>query len=628
MRNRRGLIFSLLLLLLPLLHAEAQGVRFAWLSDTHLSETSRHRDDLRACIERINADTTLSFVIVSGDVTNFGSDAEVRLAKALLDSLRCPYYVVAGNHDTKWSESGGNTFFETFGYEHFDFEAGGIRFLGCSSGPVMRMAPGQTPSESLQWLDSTVRTLPARQPVVFVNHYPQDKNALNYFKVLNILKRCNIQLLLGGHLHKRREMTCSGIPCALSAALEKNGTVCYNIVEADADSLRISECSTKTFGRSRAIFPPEAWFAVALSDAPRWKPDPGAGGRRYLPEDYPWTRYSVNDSFPRVRVKWERDLKCDIGSGAAIRGDKVAVADEQGVVHMLNAFNGKELWTYATGGKIFSTPAMGYDRLVVGSTDGFIYCLRIRDGSLIWRYACGKAVVASPVIRDKKVFCGASDGAFRALDLSSGGLIWKYGFVEGFVECKPYVDASQVVFGDWANTLYSLDPATGDLQWTWKSEGSRLYSPAAVHPVKTAGRIFVVTPHRKTVCLDAATGKELWSAPGGRESIALSRDSSRVFVKDMFGTLHAFATEPEARELWNRETGLDYDISPTPAAVADTLVIVPSDKGMIVALGAGSGELIWQHKVSTALVNSVVPVRLHHLLVCTKDGIVTMLKYK
>lgn len=624
--RRSGLLLCVTLLLLPL-SAEAQELRFVWLSDTHLAENSRHRDDLRACIERINADTTLAFVLISGDVTNFGSDAEVQLAKALLDSLRAPYYVVAGNHDTKWSESGGDTFFKTFGYEHFDFEAGGIRFLGCSGGPVMRMAPGQTPSESLRWLDSTVRTIPPRQRVVFVNHYPQDKNSLNYFKVINILKRCNIQLLLGGHLHKRQVITCSGIPCVLSASLEKQGMVCYNIVEADADSLRISECSVKTFGRSRAVFPPERWFEAALADAPRWKSDPDADDRHYLPENYPWTGYSVNNRFPKVRVCWEQDLGCDVGSGASIRGDKVVVADVQGTVHLLNAFNGKEKWSFATGGRIFSTPAITRSRIVVGSADGFIYCLRLRDGALVWRHACGKAVVASPVIYNKTVYCGASDGVFRALDLETGALKWEYAEVAGFVECRPWVDASQVVFGDWANTLYSLDPTTGELQWKWVSEGSRFYSPAAVHPVKTGGRIFIVTPHRKTFCLDAATGRELWSAPGGRESIALSRDSSRVFVKDMFGSLHAFSTGAEADELWNKETSLAYDIAPTPCAVADTLVFVPSDKGVIACLGAGSGELLWLHKVSPALVNSVVPVRTRHLLVSTGDGIVTMLKY-
>ena len=629
MNRLRATLLCALLILAGLFasRADAQSLRFAWLSDTHLSAGSRHFDDLRYCIERINADATIAFALFSGDVTNFGSDSEIAAAKALLDSLQCPYYVVAGNHDTKWSESGGETFFRTFGYEHFDFEAGGIRFLGCSSGPVMRMAPGQTPSESLQWLDSTVRSIPARQRVIFVNHYPQDKNSLNYFKVLNILKRCNIQLILGGHLHKRAEMDYGGIPGVLAPALEKKGTVCYQIVEVETDSLRISECSLKTFGRSKAIFPPEPWYALALSDTPRYKPDHGCDARHYLPEDYPWTRYAVNDSFPKVRVKWERNLKCDVGSGASIKGDKIAVADASGVVHMLNAFNGKELWSFATGGRVYSTPAMGYDRIVLGSTDGNIYCLRIRDGSLLWRYTCGKAVVASPVILNKVVYCGASDGAFRALDLASGALLWKYADVAGFVECRPYVDTTQVVFGDWEHTLYSLHPATGELQWKWVADRGPMYSPAGVWPVKAAGRIFIVTPHRKTFCLDAASGQQLWDAPGGRESIALSPDGSRVYVKDMMGTLHAFATGPEAQELWNTETGLGYDIVPTPSAARDTLVFVPSDKGMISCMGAGSGALLWQHKVSTGMINSIVPLIGRHLLVCTGDGIVTMLKY-
>ena len=419
----RILCLAALLLGLASVRVAAQPLRFAWLSDTHLSAGSRHFDDLRFCIGRINADPSIAFTILSGDVTNFGSDSEIEAAKALLDSLQNPYYVLAGNHDTKWSESGGDTFFRVFGYEHIDFEAGGIRFLGCPSGPMMRMAPGQTPSWSLHWLDSTLRTIPARQRVVFVNHYPQDSCSLNYFKVINLLKTRNIQLVMAGHRHQRTVTEFSGVPGVLSACLEKKGTVCYNIVEVDADSLRISECSVKTLGRSRAIFPPEPWFAMALKDAPRYRPDSGCGARRYLPADYPWTGYAVNDSFPAVQVKWERDLKCDVGSGAAIKGDKVVVADMQGVVHMLNAFNGKELWTRALGSRVFSTPAMGYDRLVLGTTDGVLYCLRIRDGSLIWRYECGKAVVASPVIFNKIVYCGASDGAFRALDLASGALL-------------------------------------------------------------------------------------------------------------------------------------------------------------------------------------------------------------
>jgi outer membrane protein assembly factor BamB len=65
----------------------------------------------------------------------------------------------------------------------------------------------------------------------------------------------------------------------------------------------------------------------------------------------------------------------------------------------------------------------------------------------------------------------------------------------------------QVVFGTWANRLYSLDTRTGALQWTWKcAKPSRMYSPAATWPVKSAGKIFISVPDRCLYVLDARTG--------------------------------------------------------------------------------------------------------------------------
>ena len=55
----------------------------------------------------------------------------------------------------------------------------------------------------------------------------------------------------------------------------------------------------------------------------------------------------------------------------------------------------------------------------------------------------------------------------RAIALRSGKVLWHFDEVKGFVECRPYVDRGQVVFGDWANTLYSLNPEDGSLQWQW-----------------------------------------------------------------------------------------------------------------------------------------------------------------
>ena len=116
----------------------------------------------RRTVDDINANDSLAFVIISGDVTEFGSDKELLLAKKILDGLNKPWYIVPGNHDTKWSESGGNSFRRVFGSEVFAFRHNGYLFIGTNSGPNMRMGPGQMPRENIVWLDS-VLSVPGEQ---------------------------------------------------------------------------------------------------------------------------------------------------------------------------------------------------------------------------------------------------------------------------------------------------------------------------------------------------------------------------------------------------------------------------------------------------------------------------------
>ena len=112
---------TLLLFLLPLLlFAESAPFRFVWLSDTHVGSTTGEQD-LRAAVRDINSLTGMSFVVHSGDVTEYGSREQLRLAKEILDGIKIPTHILPGNHDTKWSESGATDF-------PAHLEAGPVRF--------------------------------------------------------------------------------------------------------------------------------------------------------------------------------------------------------------------------------------------------------------------------------------------------------------------------------------------------------------------------------------------------------------------------------------------------------------------------------------------------------------------
>jgi predicted MPP superfamily phosphohydrolase len=107
-----------------------QSFKFAFLSDTHIGVKNAD-EDLRRSVAGINADTSLKFVIISGDITELGTDEEIILAKSILSKLTKPLYIQTGNHDGNWSPSGGRIFNQTFGLGRFSFQYNGYLFIKC-----------------------------------------------------------------------------------------------------------------------------------------------------------------------------------------------------------------------------------------------------------------------------------------------------------------------------------------------------------------------------------------------------------------------------------------------------------------------------------------------------------------
>ena len=600
--------------------AQEKPVRVAFMTDLHYSKGSQSVKDLSACVQDINTLDNLDFVLIGGDITDFGTDEELAAVKSMLDSLRYDYYVVAGNHDAKWSESGCDTFKKVFGYDHFDFSFGGWRFIGCNCGPDMRMAPALLPKETMDWLGG----LEPGQKTIFINHYPQDTSVLNYFDVTRELKRIGTRFLIGGHWHNNYSMEYDGLPGVLCRSTLSSGkTPGYSLIKIWDDRVSISE--RRVYGSTAVTFEP--WYSKTLTEVED-KVSYDADG---LPEGYPWMRYDVNKDAAAKGVKevWRITEDSNIAAGFARDKESVWYATTSGVVRRVSLKDGSRVWTRRFGGRIFSTPVLSDGLLVFGCADGFIYALDARKGVLKWERKAGKSVLGSPVVMDGKVFIGSSDGVFRALSLKDGSTVWEFAPVEGFVECRPYIDNGQVVFGTWANKLYSLDPKDGSLQWEWKCEKpSRMYSPAATWPVKCHGRIFIAVPDRCLYVLDAGSGKEVKRFERvARESVGISLDGNTVYCKSMWHTLTAIdASSLEVK--WQVETGTGYDISPTSIAVTSDEVLMPTDKGNIVAFASSTGERLWARKLSPALVNPMEVWKGKgggYILASTMDGTISLI---
>ena len=608
--------FLFLIFILSALISGAQTFKFAHVTDTHVGGSTGALD-LQLTVDDINQQSDLDFVILSGDVTEFGSNAELVEAKSILDKLKIPVYVTPGNHDSKWSESGNNDFVRIFGSEYFSFEKNGFLFIGTASGPNMRMAPGLVPREQLVFLDSKLQGMKdPKQPIIFINHYPLDESLSNWYEVIDLLKTRNIQASLLGHGHNNKLYNFEGIPgvMARSNLRVKDETGGYNIVTVTTDTMYYSERIT-----GRKTLP--VWCKVPL------------GPKDFKNEKTTWSRpdFSENNTYPQVKTIWTFQDKSDIGTGISISEKTAIFANTNGEILALDKRSGKICWRFKTSGKIYSTPAVSSNRVICASTDQNVYCLNLKTGKLVWKFETGHPIVASPEIKDGTVFLGSSEGIFRAIDILTGTLKWQFSEVKNFVESKPLVYGNAVYFGSWGNTFYALDKTSGKLLWKREKYSNRMLSPAAVWPVAANGKIFIVAPDRHVTALNAETGEEIWDSAkySCRESIGISSDGEQVYIKNMNeGHVMAFDTRATNQTVvWDCDAKLGYEIGPSPITENDKLIFVPTCNGQIVAISKATQEVVWKYKLSNCLINGVTPFSSNRVLVSSLDGKVTCLEF-
>ena len=600
--------------------AQIKPFRFIHISDTHIgSPDGKAEEDLRRTVNDINEMKDIAFVVITGDITELGTNEQLKTAKRILDSLHIKYYIIPGNHDSGWSESGGVSFISTFGYDKFWFDYNGVRFIGCASGPYVRMSDGHVPRDAIIWLDEVLKKTSHDQPLVFLNHYPIDNGLDNWYEITDRLKDYNTIAVLCGHGHANRAMNFEGIPGVMgrSNLRAKADVGGFNMVDIKNDSIIYADRSPG----------PDSYRGETLSSWTSIKIE-----KRNINPDKKFERpdYSINEKYSRVKEKWIYSSDANIISTPAVANDLVIVGNQNGKMIALSMKNGKERWTYQTGGSIFSSPAVSNGYVVFGSGDGEIYCLRLKNGRLGWHKKTGAAVLGSPIIQSDAIFIGGSDHTFMAIDLHSATVIWKFNGLEGPVVSTPLLYDKDVIFGAWDKNLYAVNRTNGKLNWKWNNGSSVInYSPAACIPVANDGVVYVVAPDRYISAIDANNGKTIWrnNEATVRESIGISNDGKFVYGKTMQDTIVAYATSREPQHPgWKLNCGFGYEHVPSMLIEKDGQVFFGTRNGVVYCIDPITKKIIWVHKIDNSMVNTVRVIDKQHIIASTMDGKVTMLE--
>lgn len=573
-----------------------EQLTFAHLTDIHVAPGADSEDHLLQVVADIN-ELKPDFVVVTGDLTNNGTNAELEAAKAVLDQLDVPYYAIPGNHETNWSESAGLKFNELWGNDRFLFSKNGYLFVGFNTGPYMKMGDGHVKQEDLQWLR---RELEAKkdddQMLISMAHYPLADGLDNWTDVTELLKEYDCRMAFCGHGHNTRLMNFDGIPGSMGRSTMKGGheSPGYTLVTFRNDSALVYEkelqATDEELKYSINLLSPDTLKHIEVSP----KPD-----------------YSVNDKYSDTEVLFDFADTASIFSGPCLINDSLLVyGNSLGLVKGMNIPSKQIVWEKEYEGSIFSTPVSDGDIVAFGTVEGTIVGLDVRDGSKQWEVNAGTPVLAQGAISEGALYIGGGQSAFFKIDMDDGEILWQFDNIDGLVQGIPAIGDEEVVFGAWDRHLYSLDKETGEMNWKWNNGSSApLLSPGNIAPAIVTNKVFIVAPDRYMTALDRKTGTQVWRTNKHqvRESMGISPDGKQVYAKLMNDSIIAMSTSANSPEtLWTIDAGIEYDHNPCPVEANSKMVVAATKNGLVVAVSPNGNEVLWQYKAGNSSVNKLI----------------------
>lgn len=202
------------------------------LSDTHIrlpGQLAYRRVDTAAFLAQAVA-SVLALpqapvaVVVTGDLTDFGRAAEYVHLRSLLAPLRCPVYLLPGNHDDRaelrrafpehdWMRQTGEPFLQ------YAIDLGGLRLVAIDTS-VTRAPHGELGEAHLAWLDDALAA-DRQTPTIVAMHHPPFATFIGHMDEIGlqqggrelaavIARHPQVERIVCGHLHRSIQARFAG----------------------------------------------------------------------------------------------------------------------------------------------------------------------------------------------------------------------------------------------------------------------------------------------------------------------------------------------------------------------------------------------------------------------------------
>ncbi|WP_446831911.1 outer membrane protein assembly factor BamB [Candidatus Foliamicus sp.] len=218
----------------------------------------------------------------------------------------------------------------------------------------------------------------------------------------------------------------------------------------------------------------------------------------------------------------------------------------------------------------------------------------------------GELRLALRIVGDgARVYAAATDGTVQAFEAENGRRRWKQDTDLG-LSAGPAVGNGYLALASSGGWVVVLDAATGAEQWRAYVKGEVLAAP-----VIGSGRVYVRTVHGFLYAFSLETGQELWSVSQSMPRLSLRGTSAPVLQGQLVicgfdnGRLAAYQ-QSDGTRVWDlplaapagrNELERLVDLNGEIQAVGND-VYVAGYNGLLAAVAAESGELLWSREFS------------------------------
>jgi outer membrane protein assembly factor BamB/serine/threonine protein kinase len=294
----------------------------------------------------------------------------------------------------------------------------------------------------------------------------------------------------------------------------------------------------------------------------------------------------------KPQLLWTFTTGGPIWSSPAVANGVVYIGSNDYNLYAVNTVTDQEEWTFATRGTLHYLPTVVNGVVYIDSADAHLYAIDAATGQLKWSFGTKAGISASPVVANGIVYVGSGDGNLYAIDAATG--LQKWAFPTGGSIWGPPTVANGVVYvGSIDDKLYAVNASTGQLKWVFVAA-----SYIAVAPTIANGVVYAGSLDDKLYAIDAATGLQKWAFPtGGSIWGPPTVANGVVYVGSNDYRLYAIDAAT-GQQKWAFQTGGKVWSSPT---VVNGVVYVGSMDNKLYAIDAATGQQKWAFTTGGAI---------------------------